>query len=96
MISIRQHCIPCYDEILRMESVVKQYNLTLSKEFELEQKTAGDIVKKLHLIVKSDWFEKLPSFATIKSGANNSYFWDKSKVILEEQRIWKECKSYVQ
>ena len=95
MISIRAHCIPCYDELSRIQSVASQCNIELCPEFEMEQKTAGDIVKKLHSVVNTEWFRQLPSYATITSGAVEGYLWSKEKAVQEENRIWKDCKSYV-
>jgi hypothetical protein len=83
LISIREHCIPAYDELYRMNEVYP-FPEELSQ---MEQKTAGGIIAKLEAVYKSNYFKNLPSFATIKSGGNQSYLWDKQKAEKEIQRI---------
>lgn len=91
MISIRNHCIPCSDELARMRKVKE-----IPSELDcIEQSTAGGIVKKFKEIVDSDYFASLPNSAIIVSGAIQSYNWSKMEVKLECDRIWSECKQFI-
>jgi len=91
MISIREHCIPAYDEISRMNSV-EQMPEHLDQ---MEQETAGGIVKKVKAIIDSDYFKALPTSKIIKSGGNFDYEWKKSEALKECQRFWNECSPFL-
>lgn len=90
-ISIREHCIPASDEIVRIGRV-KELPSELQ---EMEQVTAGGVIKKLNAIVNSDYFNSLPEYATIVSGMDNNYKWVKKSVISENNRIQSECHKYL-
>lgn len=88
-ISIREHCIPAYDELSRLRSV-----LEIPSDLDsMEEKTAGGIVKKVKAVLDSDYFKSLPNTKVIKSGFVNDFQWKKSDAKKEMTRIWNECKN---
>lgn len=91
MITIRQHCIPAYDELSRMRSVapIPQYLESM------EEKTAGGIVLKLRTVTESEYFKNLPDFEVITSGAIKNYEWRKVNAKAESDRIWNECEIFL-
>ena len=56
----------------------------------MEQETAGGILLKLKAVLLSDYLKQLPKTAIIKSGANNSYLWEKAKFIESAESILSE------
>lgn len=82
-ISIRQHCIPAYDWISRINKVSP-----IPPDLQdLEEKTAGGIIHKVRAILLSPYFETLPHNTIIVSGGDNAYSWVKSAQTLEAHRI---------
>lgn len=92
MIHPREHCIPAYDELVR----VRRVSPIPAEIEEMEEKTAGGIVRKVRAVVESEYFEQLPPTAVIKSGAIENYQWNKEEARKEMLRIWNECKKYLQ
>jgi hypothetical protein len=90
-ISIRSHCIPCFDELSRLRKVAP-IPVDLDS---MEEETGGGIIKKFKAVVDSDYFKKLPSSATIESGYISKYLWSKDETKEECDRIWNECKKYL-
>ncbi len=86
-IQIRQHCIPAYDELSRLREVAPIPN----EIDDMEQDTAGGIVKKVKAVLDSEYFKSLPSSKVIQSGGNADY-WVKTYCKAELDRIWNECK----
>lgn len=91
MISIRQHCIPAYNELRHMEAI-KPLPVELSQ---MDEKTAGGIIKKLFAVINSEYFMSLPETAIIQSGGNTSYNWHKSDAKKEALCIYNECVEYL-
>lgn len=88
-ISIREHCIPAYDELSRLRKVSP-----IPAELDgLEEKTGGGIVKKIKAVVDSPYFKGLPNSKTIQSGAMPKYNWKKAEAEAEANRIWNDCKN---
>ena len=91
MISIRQHCIPAYDELSRLRSVEE-----IPSDIEsMEEKTAVGIVHKVRAVLESEYFNSLPETKVIESGAIINFLWQKEDARCEMQRIWDECKSFL-
>jgi len=80
------HGVPASDEISRI-SKVREFPPEIS---EMEQKTVGGLRIKLKAILASDYLKQLPETAIIKSGANNSYLWEKEKFIESAESILSE------
>ncbi len=91
MITIRQHCIPAYNELSKMRDVAPIPEYLES----MEEKTAGGIVLKLRTVTESDYFKNLPDQKTIVSGGNQNYTWRKVNAKAESDRIWNECKMFL-
>ena len=83
MISIREHCIPAYDNLRRMERVAKMPKY-LS---EMEEGTAGGIIAKLKAVIESNYFDGLPDQSIIKSGMVDNWLWIKKDVLHECREI---------
>lgn len=91
MITIRQHCIPAYDELSRIRDVAPMPEYLES----MEEKTAGGIVLKLRTVTESEYFKNLPDQKIIVSGGNQNYTWQKVIAKAESDRIWNECKMFL-
>lgn len=91
-ISIREHCIPAYDELARINRV-QQLPEHIAQ---MEQETAGGIVWKIKAVLDSAYFKQLPESKTIVSGGIAQYLWKKSDAQKEMTRIWNECKDHLQ
>lgn len=85
MISIREHCIPAYDNLRRMERVSPMPKY-LS---EMEEGTAGGIIAKLKAVIESEYFNDLPDQSIIKSGMVDNWQWVKKDVLYECKEIIK-------
>ena len=90
-ISIRNHCIACYDEISRINKV----SLIPDHLAKLDETKAGGIICKLKSIIESDFFKSLPDTAIIVSSWGFNFEWKKQDAIAECDRIWKETKAYL-
>jgi len=75
-----------FDEISRVKSVAP-FPPEIS---EMEQRTEGGLLLKLAAILASDYLKQLPKTATIKSGANNSYVWEKIRFVEYAKSILSE------
>ncbi len=91
MITIRQHCIPAYDELSRMRRVAP-----IPQHLEnMEEKPAGGIILKLRTVTESAYFQSLPDRKVVVSGAVQDYEWRKENAKAESDRIWNECKMFL-
>ena len=90
-ISIREHCIPAYDELSRLRRV----SPIPAELDDMEEKTAGGIVKKIKAVVNSPYFKGLPNSKIIVSGAVQNYVWKKAEAEAKANRIWNDCKNYL-
>lgn len=89
--TIRNHCIPAYDELSRLRKVAE-----IPKAIEdMEEKTAGGIIRKIKAVLDSEYFKSLPNSKTIQAGANKNFLWQKAESKIEMERIWNECKNHV-
>ena len=84
--SIREHCIPAYDEMSRMRSV-QPFPAELEA---MEERTAGGTIAKLKAVIESDYFRSLPETAVIQSGGTPQYQWSKNLALAEARRIISE------
>ena len=90
-ISIREHCIPCYDFLRRVENVANVCNTSIPEQFtSMEEKTAGGVVTKAYEVANSDFYENLLDMQVIQSGANPNYRFDKSAEKAEITQIMNE------
>lgn len=62
---------------------------------EMEEKTAGGIIKKFKAVIESDYFAELPSTAIITKGIIENALWSKSETLNAFNEIYRECKAFI-
>lgn len=82
-ISIRMQCVPAFDLLRRIESV----HLIPLPLCDMDEKTAGGILKKLESVVASPFFAGLPEEKIIKSGSVEDCRWVKQEELKAAREI---------
>ncbi len=86
MFSIRQHCVPSYDFIRRVENVARLIGEIIPVQFQQFNEKTTEICNKAYAISQSEWYKSLPFAQNIQSGTVSNYMWyrDKEKEQLEQ------------
>lgn len=79
-VSIRNHCIPSYDFIRRVQKVSNLVGEQIPQELSsLEEETAGGICRKAIKIANSEFYKSLPYCQNIVSGGMSNYMFYRDK-----------------